>query len=179
MAHLNGAISDVGALLRKAFKLAVPVTEAIEFTFIDWSFRTASPTPIPMNNPLRRLQQLLTLASRQRNIPLNPDPNGIDSRLFEAGFMDRIHRTHMLPLSMWSPDRCQLRIGEQMQALFAHHPGPDCRCFLEDLCPELLTGWLDMTQEEVGELISECAEYLWNHENRIFVNLHTWTARRP
>lgn len=179
MAHLNGAISDVGALLRKAFKLAVPITGVIEFTFIDWSFRTANQTPIPMNSPLRRLQQWLTLASRQRNIPLNPDPSGIDHQLFQAGFMDRIHRTHILPLTNWPRDRCQLRVGEQMQALLAHHPGPDCKCLLEDLCPELLTQWLDMTPEEVGELIAECAEYLWRRENRIFVNLHTWTARRP
>jgi hypothetical protein len=179
MAHLNGAISDAGALLRKAFELAVPATGAIEFTFIDWTFRTANPNPLPINNPLSRLQQRLSLASRNRNVPLNPDPSTIDDHLFRAGFTERIHRTHMLPLSTWSRDLCLWKIGEKMEVLLAYHPDPGFKCYLEDLCLELLTKWLGMRPEEVNELIAECVEYLWRQENKIFVNLHTWTARRP
>lgn len=179
MAHLNGAIADFGALLRKAFDLAVPITGAIEFTFIDWTFRTANPDPLPPDSPLSRLQQLLARASRRRYIPLNPDAHGVDDQLYRAGFLDRIHRTHMLPLSMWSRDRCQLKIGEQMKVLFAYHPDPGYKCFLEDLCLDMLTTWLNMRPEEVDALVAECAAYLWREENKIFVNLHTWTARRP
>jgi hypothetical protein len=36
-----------------------------------------------------------------------------------------------------------------------------------------------MRPEEVDELIGESVEYMWRLENKIFVNLHTWTARRP
>jgi hypothetical protein len=159
--------------------LAVPSTGAIEFTFVDWTFRTANPDPLPANCPLSRLQQLLARASRRRNIPLSPDPSGIDAQLHQAGFMDRIHRTHMLPLSMWSLDRCQLLIGEQMQFIFAYLPDRSCKCFLEDICLELLTEWLNMRLEQVYELIAECVTYLWRRENKVYVNLHTWTARRP
>jgi hypothetical protein len=171
MAHLNGAISNVGILLRKAFDLAVPVSGTVEFTFIDWTFRT--------NSPLSRLQRRITLASQTRNVPLNPDPSAVDDHLFRAGFTERIHRTHMLPLSTWSRDTCQYKIGEKMEVLFAYHPDPGYKCYLEDLCLELLTTWLGMRPEEVDELIAECVRYLWRLENRIFVNLHTWTARRP
>jgi hypothetical protein len=179
MAHLNGDISDVGILLRKAFDLAVPVTGTVEFTFIDWTFRTANSNPLPMNSPPSRLQQHITLASQNRNVPLNPDPSAVDDHLFRAGFTERIHRTHMLPLSTWSRDTCQYKIGEKMEVLFAYHPDPGYKCYLEDLCLELLTTWLCMRPEEVDELIAEYVRYLWRLENRIFVNLHTWTARRP
>jgi len=179
MAHLNGAVSDVGALLCKAFSLAVPITGVIEFTFIDWTFRTVNPDPLPINSPLIRLQQLLTLASQRRNMPMNPDPNEVDDQLFRTGFMDRIHRTHTLPLTVWSRDRCQVAIGEQMKVLLDHYPDPGCKCLIEDLCPGLLMEWLSMRPEEVGKLIAECVAYLLRPENKIFVNLHTWTARRP
>jgi len=179
MAHLNGAISDVGALLRKAFELAVPVTGVIEFTFIDWTLRTANPDPIPIDSALSRLQQCIALTSRNRNVPLNPDPNTIDDHLFRAGFTEQIHRTHMLPLSTWSRDLSQWKIGEKMQVLLAYHPDPGFKSYLEDLCLELLTTWLGMRPQKVNELIAQCVEYLWRKENRIFVNLHTWTARRP
>jgi hypothetical protein len=179
MAHLNGAIPDPGALLRKVFELTAPATGAIEFTFIDWTFRTANPDPLPADNPLSRLQQCITLASRNRNIPLSPDPSGIDDHLFRAGFTERIHRTHMLPLSTWSRDLCQWKISEGLQTLFAYHPDPGFTCYLEDLCLELLTQWLGMRREEVDELIGESVEYMWRLENKVFVNLQTWTARRP
>ena len=179
MAHLNGAISDPGALLRKAFELTVPATGAIEFTFVDWTFRAANPDPLPADSPLSRLQQCISLASRNRNIPLSPDPSGIDDHLFRAGFTERIHSTHMLPLSTWSRDLCQWKIGEGLQTLFAYHPDPGFTCYLEDLCLELLTQWLGMRREEVDELIGESVEYMWRLENKVFVNLHTWTARRP
>jgi hypothetical protein len=65
-----------------------------------------------------------------------------------------------------------------MEVLFAYHPDPGYKCYLEDLCLELLTTWLGMRPEEVDELIAECVRCLWRNENRIFVNMHTWTARR-
>jgi hypothetical protein len=96
MAHLNGAISNAGVPLRKAFDLAVPGTGTVEFTFIDWTFRTANPNLLPTNSPLSRLQQRVTLASRNRNVPLNPDPSAVDDHLFRVGFTERIHRTRGL-----------------------------------------------------------------------------------
>ena len=75
MAHLNGAVMDERALLGKvfgsvspqsdelsettdnvSFSLAVLGTGHIEMTFVDWTFQTANPGPLPSNCPVARLQ---------------------------------------------------------------------------------------------------------------------------
>lgn len=87
---------------------------------------------------------------------------------------------HMLPLSNWSRDRKLRRIGEQMKfVLSCTHPMLDCRCTLSGMIMELLTYWLGMRYQEVGQLVAECNRYMMDDEHRVYVNLHTFTARRP
>jgi len=172
MAHVNGAVMDERALLGKvfgsvspqsdelsettdnvSFSLAVLGTGHIEMTFVDWTFQTANPGPLPSNCPVARLQELLAAASRKRGIALNPDAAKIDGLIMSTGFTDRIHRTHTLPLCTWSLDRCQRLIGERMQGLLAWRiPDADHDGFFEGLSLELLTRWLGMTPEAVREL---------------------------
>lgn len=143
-------------------------------------FRTANPNPEPRTCPLLRLQELLALASRKRGIPLNPDPSKIDDMLVSTGFADRIHRTHTLPLCTWSLDRCQRLIGERMLGLLAWRtPEADTDSFLDGLALELLTRWLGWKPEAVRELTATCEQFIKQPENRIYVNLHAFTARRP
>jgi len=149
-------------------------------TFVDWTFRTANPDPIPGNCPVAKLQDLLAEASRRRGIPLNPDATQIDGLLVSSGFIDRIHRTHTLPLCTWSIDRCQWLIGERMKILLAWRtPDADNNAFFDGLSLELLTKWLGMTPEEVRELTAQCEHYIARVENRMYVDLHTFTARKP
>lgn len=144
------------------------------------TFRTANPDPLPSNCPVSKLQERLAVASWKRGISLNPDPVKIDSLLVSTGFTDRIHRTHTLPLCVWSLDRCQRLIGERMKGLLAWRtPDADTDGFFEGLGLELLTRWLGMTPEAVRELAAQCERYVAQEENRIYVNLHTFTARKP
>jgi hypothetical protein len=162
------------------YRLAVPGTGHIEMTYIDWTFRTANPLPLPAPSPLSKLQEQLDLASHKRGVLLSLDPATTGGLLASTGFADRIHRTHMLPLSSWSTDRTLNRISEQMGAAFAcYHPLEGCRCFLSGFCMELLTRWLGKTPKEVIELVIACAQFLGHDEYRVYVNLHTFTARRP
>jgi hypothetical protein len=142
------------------------------------TFRTANPDPLPSSCPVTKLQDLLALASRKRDIPLNPDPTKTDALLVSTGFTDRIHRTHTLPLCMWSLDRCQRLIGERMMLAW-RSPDADTDGFFEGLSLELLTRWLGMTQEAVRELTAQCEHYIAQPANRIYVNFHTFTARKP
>ena len=145
------------------FSLAVPGTGYIEMTFVDWTFQTANPDPLPMDCPLSKLQELLAIASRRRGISLNPDATKIDSLLVSTGFTDRIHRTHTLPLCMWSLDRCQQMIGERMTILLAWRtPDADNNAFFDGLSMELLTRWLCMTPEAVRELTAGASTTLIN-----------------
>jgi hypothetical protein len=144
------------------------------------TFRTANADPLPNDCPLFKLQELLAIASRKRGIPLNPDPTKTDSLLVSTGFTDRIHRTHTLPLSTWSLDRCQRLIGERMKGLLSwRSPVEDTDGFLEGLSLELLTRWLGMIPAAVRELAAQCERYVAQEEHRIYVNLHTFTARKP
>ena len=58
-------------------------------------------------------------------------------------------------------------------------PDADTDGFFEGLGLELLTRWLGMTPEAVRELAAQCERYVTQEENRIYVNLHTFTARKP
>jgi hypothetical protein len=100
--------------------------------------------------------------------------------LVTTGFADRIHRTHTLPMCMWSLDRCQRLIGERMMELLAWRtPDANTDGFFDGLGLELLTRWLGMTPEAVREFTAQCERFVAEPENRIYVNLHTFTARRP
>lgn len=100
--------------------------------------------------------------------------------LVSTGFADRIYRTHTLPLCMWSLDRCQHLIGERMLGLLAWRtPEADTDGFVDGLALELLTRWLGWKPEAVRELTSRCEWFVQQPENRIYVNLHTFTARKP
>ncbi|KAM0719807.1 hypothetical protein Q7P37_003942 [Cladosporium fusiforme] len=168
MAHISGAVADEMVLIQRAWELCLPATGYVEFTFVDWTFRTPNGT-LPYSNPLSRFHQMLTLASRARRIPLNPNPSDVSPKLTAVGFTDLIHRTHTLHLTPCSRDPRQFRIGELMRSALD----------MEGLGMGLLTQYLGMRADEVRRLIRECRVYLWDRDCRVFVELHTWTARKP
>jgi hypothetical protein len=67
-----------------------------------------------------------------------------------------------------------------MRGLLAwRSPDADTDGFFEGLSLELLTRWLGMTPAAVRELTAQCEHYIAQPANRIYVNLHTFTARKP
>ena len=67
-----------------------------------------------------------------------------------------------------------------MRGLLAwRSPNADNDGFFEGLSLELLTRWLGMTPEAVRKLTAQCEDYISQPANRIYVNLHTFTARKP
>lgn len=110
-----------------------------KYTFVDWTFRTAKPEALPPSCPLVRLQRLLDLASRSRNVAFDADANRTNSLLADSGFTDRIHSVHTLPLTRWTQDTRQNRAGELMGTLIkCYHPDSACKSYLEDLSLDLL-----------------------------------------
>lgn len=158
----------------------MPGTGHIEVTYINWRFCTDNPYPIATSSALSRLQDLLLLASKRRGAPFILDPSTTAGFLASLGFADRIHRVHMLPLTDWPLDRSLRRMGEQMSTILTcSHSKGECRCLLSGMILELLTVWLGMPYHEVVQLVIGCMRYLTDAENRVCVNLHTFTARRP
>ena len=72
-------------------------------------------------------------------------------------------------------------IGERMKGLLLWRRSEDADTdgFFEGFSLELLTRWLGMTPATVIELAAQCAHYVGQEENRIYVELHTFTARKP
>ena len=71
-------------------------------------------------------------------------------------------------------------IGERMMWLLAWRtPDSHTDGFFDGLGLELLTRWLGMTPEAVRALAAQCEHYIAQQENRIYVTLHAFTARKP
>jgi hypothetical protein len=58
-------------------------------------------------------------------------------------------------------------------------PDADNNAFFNSLSLELLTRWLGMTPNAVKELTAQCGNYIAHPQNRVYVNVHTCTARKP
>jgi hypothetical protein len=174
--HANAMHSMPHSTIDACYKILISIAPSQDLP-------NRKPTSPPKPN---HLPPLRTPKAAQPSIPQarhptkpRPTPNRRNAR------NDRFRRpnpphTHMLPLCTWSLDRCQRLIGERMMGLLAWRtPGANDDGFFDGLGLELLTRWLGMTPEAVRELTGGCERFIAQPENRIYVNLHTFTARRP
>lgn len=176
-------MTDEQRLLRNCFERTTSGTGHVEVTFVDWTFKLAEGT-LRASSPLATLTTQLNRVSRKRGTAFGPHLQ-MGMLLERTGYTDIIHRKHRLPLSPSSRDPKQHNIGRKMMALLdnvaqgTEGDGNEGINFLESISLGLLVDYLQISAEEVRDLVDKCVKQAWESEGHPYVELHSWTARRP
>lgn len=162
LGHLTGSVRDWPDLLNKCFQRLSPSSGYIEIMDIDWQARSANGR-LRANSPFAEYWDRLQDASERQGCRFSLPSRNMEDMLESLGFDSIVHQRHRLPLTSWSHDPRQYKLGEWMHAFLQDS--------LETFGIGLLTQQLDFSPEQVRARVRACVEYASNARNRVFVTL--------